>query len=56
MDAEVERFLEEVKKLSGVGQEFSPSDIDAALDALVREQNVHKATVWETTSQALRYS
>jgi L-lactate dehydrogenase complex protein LldG len=48
MDSEVERFLEEVKKLSGVGQKFSPSDIDAALDALVREQNVHKATVWET--------
>jgi L-lactate dehydrogenase complex protein LldG len=49
LDAEVERFLEEVKKLSGVGQKFSPSDIDAALDALVREQNVQKATVWETS-------
>jgi L-lactate dehydrogenase complex protein LldG len=49
MDAEVERFLEEVKKLSGIGQKFSPSDIDAALDALVREQNVQKATVWETS-------
>jgi L-lactate dehydrogenase complex protein LldG len=48
MDAEVERFLEEVKKLSGGSQELSPSDIDAALGTLVREQNVHKATVWET--------
>jgi L-lactate dehydrogenase complex protein LldG len=48
MDVEVERFLEEVKKLSGVSQELSPSDIDAALGTLVREQNVHKATVWET--------
>jgi L-lactate dehydrogenase complex protein LldG len=48
MDAEAERFLEEVKKLSGVSQKLSPSDIDAALEALVREQNVRKATAWET--------
>jgi L-lactate dehydrogenase complex protein LldG len=48
MDAEVERFLEEVKKLSGVSQKLSPSDIDAALEALVKEHNIRKATVWET--------
>jgi L-lactate dehydrogenase complex protein LldG len=48
MEAEVERFLDEVKKLSGVGQKLSSSDIDAALETLVKEQSVRKATVWET--------
>jgi L-lactate dehydrogenase complex protein LldG len=48
MDAEGERFLEEVKKLSGVSQKLSPSDIDAALEVLVKEHNVSKATAWET--------
>jgi L-lactate dehydrogenase complex protein LldG len=48
MDAEVERFLEEVKKLSGVSQKLSLSNIDVALEALVKEHNVRKATVWET--------
>jgi L-lactate dehydrogenase complex protein LldG len=48
LDFEVARFLEEVKKLSGVGQKLSPIDIDSALKALVEEQNIRKATVWET--------
>ena len=48
IDAEVERFLDEVKKLSGVSQKLSRPDIDSELKALVEEQNVHKATVWET--------
>jgi L-lactate dehydrogenase complex protein LldG len=48
MDAEAELFLDEVKKLSGVSQKLSPSDIDSALEALVREQSVRKATTWET--------
>ena len=48
VDAESERFLSEVRKLSGVGQKLSPTDIDAALKTLVTEQNIRKATVWET--------
>jgi len=48
LDSEIERFLGEVKKLSGVGQKLSPSEIDFALKTLVEEQNIHKATVWET--------
>ncbi len=48
LDSESERFLEEVRKLSGVGQKLSPADVDAALQTLVPEQNIHKATVWET--------
>ena len=48
LDDETERFLNEVKKLSGVSERLSPSNIDAALVALVREQNVRKATAWET--------
>ena len=47
-DVEVEIFLNEVRKLSGVGQRLSPSGMDPALKALVEEQSVRKATVWET--------
>jgi L-lactate dehydrogenase complex protein LldG len=47
-DSECERFLDEIKKLSGVGQKLSPSDIDSTLKALVAEQNICKATAWET--------
>lgn len=52
MDSEALRFLEEVKKLSGVGESLSPADLDHALTTLVHEQNIRKATVWE--SPALR--
>ena len=48
VDSEIERFLSEVKKLSGVGRKLPPSEIDSALKTLVEEQNIHKATVWET--------
>jgi L-lactate dehydrogenase complex protein LldG len=48
IDTESTRFLEEVGKLSGVGQKLSPADVDPALQALVREQNIHRATAWET--------
>jgi L-lactate dehydrogenase complex protein LldG len=48
LDTEIETFLKEVKKLSGVGQKLLPSEIDAALKALVQDQNIRKATAWET--------
>jgi len=48
VDSESERFLDEIKKLSGVGQKLVPADIGSALKNLVTEQNIHKATVWET--------
>ena len=41
-------FLEEVSKLSGVGRKLSPADVDTALHALVQEQNIQRATAWET--------
>jgi L-lactate dehydrogenase complex protein LldG len=47
-EAEIERFFNEIKKLSGVGQRLSPSEIDSAIMTLVTEQNIRKATVWET--------
>jgi len=47
--SEIEIFLTEVKKLSGVAQKFSPSDVDGALEALVVEQNIRKAAVWNTS-------
>jgi len=48
IDAEIERFLSEVKKLSGVSQKLSSPEIDSALRALITDQNIRKATVWET--------
>ena len=48
VDTEIEQFLEEIKKLSGVGQKLALSDIDSKLKNLIAEQNIHKATVWET--------
>ncbi|HJR81690.1 MAG TPA: LUD domain-containing protein [Anaerolineales bacterium] len=48
VDSEIETFLNEIQKLSGVGQKLSPSDIGSALQTLLAEQNIRKATVWET--------
>jgi len=48
LDSEIERFLVEIKKLSGVGQKLVSSDMDSLLKTLVAEQNIHKATAWET--------
>lgn len=48
LDLESERFLDEVKKLSGVGQKLAPFEISSALKNLVSEQNIRKATAWET--------
>jgi len=48
LDSEIEQFLIEIKKLSGVGQKLSTSEIDAALKNLVTEQSIIKATVWNT--------
>ena len=48
LDSEVERFLSEVKKLSGVSQKLSSPEIDSALKTLITDQNIRKATVWET--------
>jgi Uncharacterized conserved protein len=49
-DSEIERFLGEIKKLSGIGQKLSSSEIESALKTLVTEQNIRKATVWDTPS------
>lgn len=48
VDYEIELFLNEIKKLSGVGQQISPVGISDALKSLVVEQNIRKATVWNT--------
>jgi L-lactate dehydrogenase complex protein LldG len=49
VDSEIERFLGEVKKLSGVGQRISRAAIADELKALVSEQHIQKATVWDTS-------
>ena len=48
LDSEIGVFLNEVKKLSGVGRQLSSPEIDVALKTLVTKENIHKATVWET--------
>jgi L-lactate dehydrogenase complex protein LldG len=45
---DAERFLDEVRKLSGVAQKLTPDSVSDALKALVAEQNIRKATVWNT--------
>jgi L-lactate dehydrogenase complex protein LldG len=47
-EAEIEQFLGEVKKLSGVGAQLSTSGIESALKNLVKEQNIRVATLWNT--------
>jgi L-lactate dehydrogenase complex protein LldG len=42
------RFLDELRKLSGFGQKLSPVDVDDALRTLVHEQEIRRATAWET--------
>ena len=48
IESEIARFLDEIKKLSGVGQKLSSTDLDSGFKTLVTEQNIHKATAWET--------
>jgi L-lactate dehydrogenase complex protein LldG len=48
VESEIDVFLNEIKKLSGVGQKLSTPEIDSVLKTLVKEQNIRKATVWET--------
>lgn len=48
LESEVEQFLDEIKKLSAVGQRLSSNEIDNGLRSLVTEQSIQKATVWET--------
>jgi L-lactate dehydrogenase complex protein LldG len=49
VDSEIERFLNEVKKLSGTSQRLVPDRIGDALNVLVTEQNIQKATIWNTS-------
>lgn len=48
VDSEVARFLNEIKKLSGIGQKLPPPGINSTLKPPVTEQNIRKATVWNT--------
>ena len=48
LESEIGTFLSEIKKLSGNGQSLLASEIDSQLKALVEEQNIRRATAWET--------
>lgn len=45
---EIRLFLDELEKLSAVGQRLTFGDIDAALKDLVAGHEVRKATLWQT--------
>ena len=47
-DAEIQFLLDEIKKLSGVGQRLDPTGIAEALKTLVAENDIRKATIWNT--------
>jgi L-lactate dehydrogenase complex protein LldG len=47
-DSEVGQFLSEIKKLSGVGVKLTSPEIESAIKTLVSEQNIRRATVWNT--------
>ncbi len=47
-ETEINCFLDELTKLSAIGQKLHSSEVGSALKSLVAEQNVHKATAWNT--------
>jgi L-lactate dehydrogenase complex protein LldG len=47
-ETEIDLLLAEIIKLSGVGQRLAPAGLGEALSTLVAEQNVRKATLWDT--------
>ena len=47
-DEELDLLLREITALSGVTRRVTEADLDAALQALVREQGVRRATLWDT--------
>ena len=48
VDAEIERFFQELSRVSAVGLRMQPDGITSALKALVDEHKIKKATVWDT--------
>jgi len=48
LESEIESFLGEVTKLSGVAKRISPKTVESDLKTLVAKQKIRKATVWET--------
>jgi L-lactate dehydrogenase complex protein LldG len=48
VEAETERFLDEVRQLSGVARRLVPGDLPQALESLVSENSIRKATLWHS--------
>ncbi len=49
LDSEIERFLGEIKKLSGIPKKIIPPEIEVSLKELIAEQNIQKACIWNTS-------
>jgi L-lactate dehydrogenase complex protein LldG len=50
--AEIDSLIKEINALSGVARRLNEAGLDAALQELVREQEVRKATLWPTPTLA----
>lgn len=48
IEDEIDRLLEEVRALSGVATRVQPAEIGAALETLVADQAIRRATLWPT--------
>jgi L-lactate dehydrogenase complex protein LldG len=48
LDYEMAGLLEEISKLGGKTQELAPDGLPGALERLVREEEIRKATLWQT--------
>ena len=48
LDSEIELFVEELNKLSGVGKRLAEKEIGASLESLVQENEIKKAVLWPT--------
>jgi L-lactate dehydrogenase complex protein LldG len=48
--AEIDRFLREIKKLSGVGRKLASGETEPALRTLLSEQDIRTATAWDTAT------
>jgi L-lactate dehydrogenase complex protein LldG len=50
--AEMDLLFGEITKLGGIARRVAPTELDSALDELIRAQNIRRATCWNTPELA----
>lgn len=48
VEGETDHFIEEVNKLSGTAQKINQGNYLSTLEALIKDNDVHKVTLWQT--------